>query len=75
MRFYYLSSLQKLDIVITTFLFCLLIAFLRPLILTMEINSRNAIAFTLLFFAWYGCTLLFSNAFTYEDDYDKLVNI
>jgi hypothetical protein len=41
----------------------------------MEINSRNAIAFTLLFFAWYGCTLLFSNAFTYEEDYDKLVNI
>jgi hypothetical protein len=41
----------------------------------MEINSRNAIAFTLLFFAWYGCTLLFANAFTYEADYDKLVYV
>jgi len=75
MKFYYLSSLQKLDIAITTFMFCLLIAFLRPLILTMEINSRNAIAFTLLFFAWYGCTVLFANAFTYEADYDKLVYV
>ena len=75
MRFYYLSSLQKLDIATTTFMFCLLIAFLRPLILTMEINSRNAIAFTLLFFAWYGCTILFTNFFNYESQYNKLTNL
>jgi len=41
----------------------------------MEINSRDVITFTLLFFVWYGSTLLFTNAFTYERDFNKLANI
>ena len=71
MKYYYLSPLQKIDIGITTFMFCLFIGFLRPLLLNLELNTRNIIAFTLLFFAWYGCTLLFSNAFNYEHIYKK----
>ena len=75
MRFYHLSSLQKLDISITTFLFCILIGFLRPLLLGQDINSRNIIASTLIFFSWYGMTLVFTNAVTYETTYNKLTNI
>ena len=75
MRFYHLSSLQKLDISITTFLFCILIGFLRPLLLGQDINSRNIIAATLIFFSWYGMTLVFTNAVTYETTYNKLTNI
>ena len=75
MRFYYLSDLQKTDISITTFMFLLFIGFIRPLLLSQDLNSRNIIAFTLIFFAWYGCTLLFANAFTYEHQYNKLTNI
>ena len=62
MKFYYMSHLQKIDISLTTFMFCLFIGFLRPLLLGFELNSRNIIAYTLIFFAWYGCTILFINA-------------
>lgn len=75
MKFYYLSNLQKIDITITTLMFCIFIGFLRPLLLNQELNSRNIIAFTLIFFAWYGCTILFSNGFNYESAYSKLQNI
>ena len=41
MKYYYLSPLQKIDIGITTFMFCLFIGFLRPLLLNLEINTRT----------------------------------
>ena len=75
MRFYHLSNLQKIDITITSLIFCIFIGFLRPLILNKDIDSRNIIAFTLIFFAWYGCTLLFSNALNYETVYNKIINM
>jgi hypothetical protein len=75
MKFYYLSYLQKIDISITTFMFLIFITILRPLLLNQELNSIKIISYTLLFFAWYGCTLLFSNAYTYESNYNKLNNI
>jgi hypothetical protein len=74
MKFYYLTYLQKIDIAITTLLFCLFIGFFRQLLLSGELNTRNIIAYTLIFFAWYGCTILTSNAFVYQYEYNKLVN-
>ena len=74
MKFYYLTYLQKIDIAITTLLFCLFIGFFRQLLLSGELNTRNIIAYTLIFFAWYGCTILTSNAFIYQYEYNKLVN-
>lgn len=73
MKFYYLSQLQKIDITITTLMFCIFFGFLRPIILDQDMNTRNIIAYTLIFFAWYGCTILTSNAFTYQYEYNKLV--
>ncbi len=75
MKFYYLSSLQKTEIAIVTFMYCLLIGFMRPLLLNIELNSRDIIAYTLIFFVWYGFTMMFSNAYTYESQYVKLKNI
>lgn len=75
MKFYYLSSLQKTEIAIVTFMYALLIGFMRPLLLNIELNSRDVIAYTLIFFVWYGCTMMFSNAYTYESQYVKLKNI
>jgi hypothetical protein len=75
MKFYYLTSLQKLEITTITFVFCVFIGFLHPLLMDTPLNSQRILAFTLLFFAWYGSTLLFTNAFTYENEYKKLVNI
>lgn len=75
MRFYYLSTLQKLDLSFVTLMFCIFIGFLRPLLLNIELNTRNIIAMTLIFFSWYGCTLILTNAFTYEKTYYKLTNI
>ncbi len=74
-KYYYLSSLQKIDIAITTLIFCIMIGFLRPLLIGNNFNTLNMIAYTLIFFAWYGCTILFSNAFTYDKMYNKLVNV
>jgi hypothetical protein len=74
-KYYYLSYLQKIDIGITTIIFCIMIGFLRPLLLGLHFNTKNIIAYTLIFFAWYGCTILFSNAFTYDKMYNKIVNI
>jgi hypothetical protein len=75
MRYIYLSPLQKIDIGISSLFFCILIGFLRPLLISQNLNTRNVIAYTLLFFAWYGCTLLFSNGFNYESNYRKIVDI
>jgi len=75
MKFYYLSSLQKTEIAIVTFMYCLLIGFMRPLLLNIELNSRDIIAYTLIFFSWLGCTMMFSNAHSYESQYIKLKNI
>jgi len=44
MKFYYLSQLQKIDITITTLMFCIFFGFLRPLVLSQDINTRNIIA-------------------------------
>jgi hypothetical protein len=74
-KYYYLSNLQKNDLIITTLIFFIFIGFLRPLILDLEINTTNIIIYTILFFAWYGCTILFSNAFTYDTMYNKIINI
>jgi hypothetical protein len=75
MRYYYLSPLQKLQIGIVTFIFCFFICFMRPFILNRDINSKFVVVMTLLFFAWYGMTMLFTNAFTYDGIYKKIVAI
>jgi hypothetical protein len=75
MKYFYISKLQKIDITITTLMLCIFIGFIRPLILNIEINTRDIIAYTLIFFAWYGSTILISNAFTYETQYNKLINL
>ena len=75
MRFYYISELQKMDITIVTLMYCIFIGFLRPILLNIDLNSRDIIAYTLIFFAWYGCTILFTNVVNYEYTYNKLTNI
>ena len=75
MRYYYLSALQKLELGVLTFIFCFFIGFMRPFILIQDLNSKLIIVYTLLFFAWYGMTLMFTNAFTYENTYKKIVDI
>jgi hypothetical protein len=75
MKFYYISSLQKLEIGILTFIFCIFIGFLRPFIINADLNSKKMITLTLLFFVWLGMTTLFTNCFTYESTYKKIVNV
>ena len=75
MNFFNISSLQKLELGIFTFIFCFFIGFMRPFILNQDLNSKKIITYTLLFFAWYGMVLLFTNAFTYENIYNKIVNV
>lgn len=72
MNYLNLSSIQKFDIGITTLLFCILITIIRPLIIYQEINSRDIIAYTLLFFATYGMTLIFTNSLSFSSIKNKL---
>ena len=74
-KYYYLSHIQKIDITTTTLLFCIFIGFLRPLILGDPLYTQSIIAYTLMFFVWYGYTILYSNAFNYDSVYDKLNNV
>ena len=54
MNYLNLSLIQKYDLFFTTMLFIFFFLTIKPLILTGEINSRNIIAFSLLFY----CTLV-----------------
>ena len=72
MNYLNLSVIQKYDIFFTTMLVCLFMLTLRPLILTGEIISRDIIAFTILFFCFFGMTMIFTNSISYSKIYKKL---
>ena len=72
MNYLNLSSIQKIDIGITSLLFCLFITIIRPLILDSSINSRNIIAYTLLFFATMGLTTIFTNSLSFNNLFYKI---
>ena len=72
MNYLNLSVIQKNDIFFTSLLFALFFFILKPLILTGEINSRDFVAYGLLFFAAYGLTLIFTNSVSFSRIYSKL---
>mgnify|MGYP001299238191 FL=1 len=72
MNYLNLSLIQKYDIFFTTMLFIFFFLTLKPLILTGEINSRDIIAFSLLFFCTYGMTLIFTNSVSFSKIFSKL---
>lgn len=72
MNYLNLSVIQKYDIFFTTILFVLFFLMLKPLILTGEINSRDIIAYGLLFYCTYGMTLIFTNSVSFSKIYSKL---
>lgn len=72
MNYLNLSVIQKYDIFFTTLLFVLFFLMLKPLLLTGEINSRDIIAFGLLFYCTYGMTLIFTNSISFSKMFSKL---
>jgi len=72
MNYLNLSSLQKIDIGITTLLFCVFMTMIRPLIIYSSINSRDIIAYTLLFFATMGLTMIFTNSISFSQIFYKV---
>jgi len=72
MNYLNLSSIQKVDIGITSLLFCLFITIIRPLIIDSSINSRIIIAYTLLFFATMGLTTIFTNSLSFNNLFYKI---
>lgn len=72
MNYLNLSVIQKYDLFFTTMLFIFFFLTLKPLILTGEINSRDIIAFSLLFFCTYGMTLIFTNSVSFSKIFSKL---
>jgi hypothetical protein len=72
MNYLNLSSIQKVDIGITSLLFCLFITIIRPLIIENSISSRNIITYTLLFFATMGLTTIFTNSLSFSNMFYKI---
>lgn len=72
MNYLNLSSIQKVDIGITSLLFCLFITIIRPIIIDTSISSRNIIAYTLLFFATMGLTTIFTNSLSFSNMFYKI---
>ena len=72
MNYLNLSVIQKYDIFFTTILFALFFLTLKPLILTGEINSRNIIAYSLIFYCTYGMTLILTNSISFSRIFYKL---
>ena len=72
MNYLNLSSLQKIDIGITTLLFCVFMTMIRPLIIYSSINSRDIIAYTLLFSATMGLTMIFTNSLSFSQVFYKV---
>ena len=72
MNYLNLSVIQKYDIFFTSLLFVLFFLMLKPLILTGEINSRDIIAYGLLFYCTYGMTLIFTNSVSFSKMFSKL---
>jgi len=72
MNYLNLSSIQKIDIGITSLLFCLFMTIIRPLIVNSSINSLNIITYTLLFFAIMGLTTIFTNSLSFNNLFYKI---
>ena len=72
MNYLNLSVIQKYDIFFTSLLFVLFFLMLKPLILTGEINSRDIIAYGLLFYCTYGMALIFTNSISFSKMFSKL---
>ncbi len=72
MNYLNLSVIQKRDIFFTSFMFALLFFIVKPLILTGEINSRDFIAYGLLFYCTYGMALIFTNSVSFSAIFSKL---
>jgi hypothetical protein len=72
MNYLNLSSIQKVDIGITSLLFCLFMTIIRPLIIDSSINSRIIIAYTLIFFATMGLTTIFTNSLSFNNLFYKI---
>ncbi len=71
-QFYYLSPIQKLDIVVVLILFLFLFGFFRTIILNKEYNTNHIIGITILFALWYTLTKLFTNVVMFQNIYTKL---
>ncbi len=72
MQFYYLSPIQKLDIVVVLLLFLFLFGFFRSIILGFDYHTNNIICLTILFALWYTFTKLLTNVIMYKNIYTKL---
>jgi hypothetical protein len=74
MKFYYISKLQQIEIVIAITLFLILIGFIRNIFIYDKIDSIQVVFLTILFGIWYMLTKLFTNTILYIILYDKLYN-
>ena len=72
MNYLSLSSIQKIDIGITTLLFCIFITIIRPLIIYSNINIHDTIVYTLLFFVTMGLTMIFTNSISFSRIFYKI---
>ncbi len=72
MKYYILTPYQKVDLFVTTLLFFIIFLLVRPMVMAEPINGQMIGNFTILFFVWYGMTLIMTNSLLISNQ--KLTN-
>ena len=68
MNYFFLTPIQKNVLFVITIIVMLFIFIFFPIIIGKQIDSKNVILLTLLFFAWLGFTMIFTNALMFNNN-------
>ena len=72
MKYYILTPYQKVDLFVTTILFFVIFLLVRPMVFGESLNGPMMGNLTILFFVWYGMTLIMTNSLVISNQ--KLTN-
>lgn len=70
----YLLKQQKIKMVVATFFFLILFGYFRPFFINTELNTKEVIVNSLLFFIWIGYSYVISNSFIESSRYDESIS-
>ena len=69
----YLLKQQKIKAVVASFFFLILFGYFKPFFVNSELNSKEIMVNTLLFFIWIGYSYIISNSFIETSSQDESI--
>lgn len=67
-KYYILTPSQKIELFVTTILFFFIFLLLRPMLFKESFYGPHIANLAIIFFVWYGLTLIMTNALTITSD-------